>query len=225
MRSANLRGRSDARRAISYLSITVPSGSLPRQGCPESASWSRFAHRTLLPPRPLHRLVSRAPTSGHSILDAWAAGRAGARRRPQLSMIFLSSQLAGNSVLPGLPDAMAMPAAAVRVAVEYVGGPFRGDVDVLGLRPVLGINRIPPRTIRIGRLTAIISRLTRRSDPERLVVLLAATRLGRLRPPRGNIATRHLAARAGQSRRSRRQADLMPSGPPAHYVFLIIAMR
>jgi hypothetical protein len=65
-------------------------------------------------------------------------------------------------------------------------------VDVLGLRPVLGINRIPPRTFRIDRLTAITSRLTFRSDPERLVVLLAATRLGRLRPPRGNITTRHL---------------------------------
>jgi hypothetical protein len=65
-------------------------------------------------------------------------------------------------------------------------------MDVLGLRPVLGINRIPPRTFRIDRLTAIIGRLTGRSDPERLVVLLAATRLGRLRPPRGNITTRPL---------------------------------
>jgi hypothetical protein len=82
-------------------------------------------------------------------------------------------------------------AAAARLAVEYVGGPFRGDMDVLGLRPVLGINRIPPRTFRIDRLT-IISRRTGRGDPERLVVLLAATRLGRLRPPRGNITTRHL---------------------------------
>ena len=107
-------------------------------------------------------------------------------------MIFLSSQLAGNSVLPGLPDAVPMPAATARLAVEYVGGPFRGDVDVLGLRPVLRINRIPPRTFRTGRLTAIISRLTGRGDPERLVVLLAATRLGRLRPPRGNITTRPL---------------------------------
>jgi hypothetical protein len=83
-------------------------------------------------------------------------------------------------------------AAACLVPVEYVGGPFRRDVDVLGLRPVLGINRIPPRTFRIDRLTAIISRRTGRGDPERLVVLLAATRLGRLRPPRGNITTRHL---------------------------------
>jgi hypothetical protein len=83
-------------------------------------------------------------------------------------------------------------AATARLAVEYVGGPFRGDVDVLGLRPVLGINRIPPRTFRIDRLTAIIGRLSGRGDPERLVVLLAATRLGRLRPPRGNITTRHL---------------------------------
>jgi hypothetical protein len=82
-------------------------------------------------------------------------------------------------------------AAACLVAVEYVGGPFRGDMDVLGLRPVLGINRIPPRTFRIDRLT-IISRRIGRGDPERLVVLLAATRLGRLRPPRGNITTRHL---------------------------------
>jgi hypothetical protein len=84
---------------------------------------------------------------------------------------------------------MAMPAATARLAVEYVGGPFRGDADILGLRPLLGINRIPPRTFRIGRLTAIISRLTGQGDPERLVVLLVATRLGRLRPPRGNITT------------------------------------
>src|SRR6185369_15805803 len=94
--------------------------------------------------------------------------------------------------LAGNAGAMAMPAATVRLAVEYVGGPFRGDVDVLGLRPVLGINRIPPRTFRIDRLTAIISRRIGRGDPERLVVLLAATRLGRLRPPRGNIIARHL---------------------------------
>ena len=107
-------------------------------------------------------------------------------------MIFLSSQLAGNSVLPGMPVPVAMPAATAWLAIEYVGGPFRGDVNVLGLRPVLGINRIPPRTIPVGRLAAIISRLTLRSGPEHLVVLLAATRLGRLRPPRGNIAARHL---------------------------------
>jgi hypothetical protein len=87
---------------------------------------------------------------------------------------------------------MPMPAATVRLAVEYVGGSFRGDVDVLGLRPVLSINRIPTRTFRIDRLTAIVSRLTGRGDPERLVVLLAAPRLGRLRPPRGNITTRYL---------------------------------
>jgi len=94
--------------------------------------------------------------------------------------------------LAGNARAMAMPAATARLAVEYVGGPFRGDLDVLGLRPVLGINRIPPRTFRIDRLTAIISRRIGRGDPERLVVLLAATRLGRLRPPRGNITARHL---------------------------------
>jgi hypothetical protein len=83
-------------------------------------------------------------------------------------------------------------AATAGLAVEYVRRPFRGDVDVLGLRPVLGINRIPPRTSRIDRLTAITGRLTGRGGPERLVVLLAATRLGRHRPPRGNITTRHL---------------------------------
>jgi len=83
-------------------------------------------------------------------------------------------------------------AATARLAVEYVGGPLGRDADVLGLRPVLGINRIPPRTFRTGRLTAIISRLTGRGDPERLVVLLAATRLGRLRPPRGNVTPRHV---------------------------------
>jgi hypothetical protein len=82
-------------------------------------------------------------------------------------------------------------AAACLVPVEYVGGPFRGDIDVLGPRPVLGINRIPTRTTRTDRLTAIISRPTGRGDPERPVVLLAATRLGRLRPLRGNI-TRHM---------------------------------
>jgi hypothetical protein len=65
-------------------------------------------------------------------------------------------------------------------------------VDILRFRPVLGINRIPPRTFRIDRLTAIISRLTGRGDPKRLVVLLAATRLRRLRPPRGNITPRPL---------------------------------
>jgi hypothetical protein len=43
---------------------------------------------------------------------------------------------------------------------------------------------------RIDRLTAIISRLTGRGGPKRLVVLLAAARLGRLRSPRGNITTR-----------------------------------
>jgi len=52
--------------------------------------------------------------------------------------------------LAGNARAMAMPAATARLAVEYVGGPFRGDADVLGLRPVLGINRIPPRTFRTG---------------------------------------------------------------------------
>ena len=77
------------------------------------------------------------------------------------------------------------------LAIEYVGGPFRGDVNVLGLRPVLGIDRIPPRTLGTGRLTTVISRLTLRSGPEHLVIFLATTRLGRLRPPRGNIATRH----------------------------------
>jgi len=82
-------------------------------------------------------------------------------------------------------------AAACLVAVEYVGGPFRADVDVLGLRPVLGINRIPTRTFRIGRPTATISRPIVSGGPEHLVVLLATTRLGRLRPPRRNIATRH----------------------------------
>jgi hypothetical protein len=84
-------------------------------------------------------------------------------------------------------------AAACLVPVEYVGSPLGRDVDVFGLRPILGINRIPPRTFRIDRLTAIISRLTSRSDPERVVVLLAAPRLGRLRPPRGNITARHLS--------------------------------
>jgi hypothetical protein len=83
-------------------------------------------------------------------------------------------------------------AAACLVPVEYVGGSFRGDADVLGLRPVLGINRIPPRTFRTGPFTAIISRLTGRGDPKRLVIFLAAPRLRRLRPPRGNITIRRL---------------------------------
>jgi len=93
--------------------------------------------------------------------------------------------------LARLADSVPVTATA-RLAVEYVGGPLGRDVNILRFRPVLGINRIPTRTFRIDRLTAIISRLVVRSDPERLVVLLAATRLGRLRPPRGNITTRHL---------------------------------
>src|SRR5205823_4762764 len=94
--------------------------------------------------------------------------------------------------LAWLPDSVPVAAAAARLAVEDVGGPLRADVDVLRLRPVLGIHRIPPRTIRLARPTAAISRPTVSGGPERLVVLLAATRLGRLRPLPGNIAIRNL---------------------------------
>ena len=89
-------------------------------------------------------------------------------------------------------DSVPVTAATAWLAVEYVGGPLGGDANVLRFRPVLGVNRIPTRTFRVSRPTAAISRPTVRGDPERLVVLLAATRLGRLWPPRGHIATRHL---------------------------------
>ena len=72
---------------------------------------------------------------------------------------------------------MPMPTATVRVTIEYVRSPLGADADVLYVRPVLGIDRIPPRTIRIGR-------------PKRLVVLLVAARLNGLGPHRGSVATR-----------------------------------
>ena len=107
-------------------------------------------------------------------------------------MIFFVVPACRELGLARFADSVPVAAATARLAIEYVGGPFRGDVDVLGLRPILGINRIPPRTIPVGRRTTVISRLTLGSGPEYLVVLLATTRLGRLRPPRGNITTRPL---------------------------------
>ena len=100
-------------------------------------------------------------------------------------MIFSSSQLAGNSVLPGMPTAVPVAATTVRVAVEYVRSPLGADADVLRLRPIRGINRIPSRTILVGRPTVTV-----RGNAKRLVVLLAATRLSWLGPRSRNVATR-----------------------------------
>jgi hypothetical protein len=85
----------------------------------------------------------------------------------------------GELGLAWLADAVSVTAATARLAVEYVGTPFRRDVGVLSRRPVLGIDRIPPGTIRIGR-------------PEHLVVLRATARLSRLGPRSRNVAPSNL---------------------------------
>jgi hypothetical protein len=98
----------------------------------------------------------------------------------------------GELGLAWLPDSVPVPA-ATRLAVEYVRGPLRRDVDILRRWPVLGIHRIPSRTIRVARPTAAICCPAVGGGPERLVVLFVTTRLGRFRPPRRNITTRNLA--------------------------------
>jgi hypothetical protein len=80
----------------------------------------------------------------------------------------------GEFGLAGLADSVPVAAATARLAVEDVRGPLRADVDVLRPRPVLGVHRIPPGAICLGR-------------PKHLVVLLATARLNRLGPPRGNL--------------------------------------
>jgi hypothetical protein len=94
----------------------------------------------------------------------------------------------GELGLAWLADSVPVTAATARLAVEYVSTPLRADVDFLHLRPVRGIDRIPPRTIRIGR-------------PKHLVVLRASARLGRLTwlGPRGrNLASRTFPLRRAE---------------------------
>jgi hypothetical protein len=79
-------------------------------------------------------------------------------------------------------------AATSLVTVEYVRSPLGADIDVLGRRPVLGIHRVPPGTIR----------LTVRGGPERLVVLRATARLNWLGPRSRNVATSNLPLRPGE---------------------------
>jgi hypothetical protein len=67
-------------------------------------------------------------------------------------------------------------AATARLAVEYVRSSLGADIDVLRPRPVRGIDRIPPGTIRIGR-------------PEHLVVLRATARLNWLGSCGRNVAS------------------------------------
>jgi hypothetical protein len=90
--------------------------------------------------------------------------------------------------LAGLADSVSVTAPRL-IAVEYVRSPLDADADVLRVRPVLGVDRIPPGTMRIGR-------------PKRLVVLLVAPRLNGLGPHRGNVAirpaSRHLPLRPGE---------------------------
>jgi hypothetical protein len=82
----------------------------------------------------------------------------------------------GELGLAWLANSVSVTAATVRVAIEDVTGPLRRDVEVLHLRPVRGIDRIPPGTIRIGR-------------PEHLVVLRATARLNWLGPRGRNVAS------------------------------------
>jgi hypothetical protein len=79
--------------------------------------------------------------------------------------------------------------------VEDVRGPLGAHADVLRGRPVRGIHRIPSRTIRLR--IANLRRLTVRS-PERLVVLLVATPLDRIRSRGRNLATRNLPLGPGE---------------------------
>jgi hypothetical protein len=91
----------------------------------------------------------------------------------------------GELGLAWLADSVPVAATTARFTVEYVGGPLRAGVNVPRLRPVLGINRIPSRTIRVSRPIVTV-----RGNAKRLVVLLVAARLNGLGPHRGNVATR-----------------------------------
>jgi hypothetical protein len=87
------------------------------------------------------------------------------------------------------------------VTVEYVRSSLGADIDVLHLRPVRGIDRIPSRTIRVDRPAAVSSRLAVRGRPKHLVVLRATARLGRLDwlGPRGrNVASRTFPLRRAE---------------------------
>jgi len=82
--------------------------------------------------------------------------------------------------------ANSMPVTATSlVTVEYVRRPLRADVDVLHLRPVRGIDRIPYGTIRNGR-------------PKHLVVLRATARLNWLGPRGRNVAGRTFPLRRAE---------------------------
>jgi hypothetical protein len=106
----------------------------------------------------------------------------------------------GKLSLAWLANSMPVTATSL-VTVEYVRPPLGADINVLHLRPVRGIDRIPSRTIRVDRPTAVISRLAVRGRPEHLVVLRATARLGRLNwlGPRGrNVASRTFPLRRAE---------------------------
>jgi hypothetical protein len=106
----------------------------------------------------------------------------------------------GKLGLAWLANSMPVTATSL-VTVEYVRPPLGADIDVLHLRPVRGIDRIPPRTIRIGRPAAVISRLAVRGRPKHLVVLRATARLGRLGrlgPRARNVASRTFPLRRAE---------------------------
>jgi len=96
--------------------------------------------------------------------------------------------------LAWLADSMPVTTTTAWLAVEYVGTPLGANLDVLRLRTIIGVNRIPARTIGVLVLPcpAIVSRPTVTGGPEHLVVLPAATRLGPLGPHLRNIAVRNL---------------------------------
>ena len=178
-------------------------------GLPSSGQRSRFAHSHYVTTTS-HRLVYRRVSTGYS-------ASAQVRSPPHVEDVvndLLVVPACRELGLAGHAGSVPMPAATAWLAIEYVGGPFRGDVNVLGLRPVLGINRIPPRTIPVGRLTAIISRLTPqkrpgapRSTPRDYATRAAPAASREHRRP----APAARAGRPRRSRRSRRQAGLMPS--------------
>jgi hypothetical protein len=84
------------------------------------------------------------------------------------------------------------------VTVEYVRSSLGADIDVLCLRPVRGIDRIPSRTIRVDRPAAVISCLAVRGRPKHLVVLGATARLNWLGPRGRNVAGRTFPLRRAE---------------------------